>query len=135
MRNLDGETPLNLAGSLLVAHPNMLDPNFRRTVLFISAHDPNDGALGVIINRPLEKQVADLVTDVPPEGLADVPVFLGGPAAKNQLRLAAFDWQRGAGLTLNHTIALANSNGAAEQKSSSMCGLVGYAESRAGRLE
>ena len=79
MRNLDGETPVNLAGSLLVAHPNMLDPNFRRTVLFISAHDPNDGALGVIINRPLEKQVADLVTEVPPEGLADVPVFLGGP--------------------------------------------------------
>ena len=72
MRNLDGETPLNLAGSLLVAHPNMLDPNFRRTVLFISAHDPNDGALGVIINRPLEKQVADLVTEVPP---AVVPVF------------------------------------------------------------
>ena len=82
MRNLDGETPLNLAGSLLVAHPNMLDPNFRRTVLFISAHDPNDGALGVIINRPLEKQVADLVTEVPPEGLADVPVFLGARLAR-----------------------------------------------------
>src|SRR5437762_3670615 len=101
MRNLDGETPLNLAGSLLVAHPNMLDPNFRRTVLFISAHDPNDGALGVIINRPLEKQVADLVTEVPPEGLADVPVFLGGPVGKNQLIFAAFEWQKGAGLKLN----------------------------------
>ncbi len=45
MRNLGGETPRSLTGSLLVAHPNMLDPNFRRTVLFISAHDPNDGAL------------------------------------------------------------------------------------------
>jgi putative transcriptional regulator len=41
VRNLDNE-PLqrSLAGSLLVAHPNMLDPNFRRTVLFISAHEP-----------------------------------------------------------------------------------------------
>ena len=37
----------NFAGSLLVAHPNMLDPNFRRTVLFISEHQPNEGALGV----------------------------------------------------------------------------------------
>src|SRR5437762_3204085 len=58
MRNLDDE-PFSgsLAGSLLVAHPNMLDPNFRRTVLFISEHDPNEGALGVIINRPLETEV------------------------------------------------------------------------------
>ncbi len=63
----------------------MLDPNFRRTVLFVSEHDPNDGALGVIINRPLDRQVADVVTDIPPAGLADVPVFLGGTVGKNQL--------------------------------------------------
>ena len=135
MRNLDGETPLNLAGSLLVAHPNMLDPNFRRTVLFISAHDPNDGALGVIINRPLEKQVADLVTEVPPEGLADVPVFLGGPVGKNQLIFAAFEWQKGAGLKLNHNIALEEPNEGADQKRSSICAFVGYAGWGAGQLE
>ena len=135
MRNLDGETPLNLAGSLLVAHPNMLDPNFRRTVLFISAHDPNDGALGVIINRPLEKQVADLVTEVPPEGLADVPVFLGGPVGKNQLIFAAFEWQKGAGLKLNHNIALEKAKEGADQKRNSICAFVGYAGWGAGQLE
>ncbi len=81
MRNLSGEPPpRNLAGSLLIAHPNMLDPNFRRAVLFISAHDPEEGALGVIINRPLDKQVSDLVSEVPPAGLAEVPVFLVGYA-------------------------------------------------------
>jgi putative transcriptional regulator len=73
----------SLAGSLLVAHPNMLDPNFRRTVLFVSQHDPNEGALGVIINRPLDTQVADLVTETPPAALAEVPVFLGGPVGKS----------------------------------------------------
>lgn len=78
MRDLGPRKPQCFAGSLLVAHPNMLDPNFRRTVLFISAHDPDDGAIGVIINRPLEKNVADLVTETPPENLADVPVFLVG---------------------------------------------------------
>jgi putative transcriptional regulator len=135
MRNLDRETPRSLAGSLLVAHPNMLDPNFRRTVLFISAHDPGDGALGVIINRPLEKQVADLVTEVPPEGLADVPVFLGGPVGKNQLIIAAFEWQKGAGLKLNHNIALEEANEGADQKSSSICAFVGYAGWGAGQLE
>src|SRR5216684_7927702 len=106
MRNLGGETPRSLAGSLLVAHPNMLDPNFRRTVLFISAHDPNDGALGIIINRPLDRQVADIVSEAPPEGLADVPVFLGGPVGKNQLMFAAFEWETGTGLKLNHNVGI-----------------------------
>src|ERR1700704_4411614 len=69
MRNLRPEKPRSLAGSLLVAHPNMLDPNFRRAVLFISAHDPEDGAIGVILNRPLDKHVSDLVSDEPPAGL------------------------------------------------------------------
>ena len=81
MRNR-GEAPQSLAGSLLVAHPNMLDPNFRRSVLFVYAHDLVDGAGAVIINRPLDKQVADLITEAPPEGLADVPVFLGGPVER-----------------------------------------------------
>ena len=105
MRNLRPEKPRNLAGSLLVAHPNMLDPNFRRAVLFISAHDPEDGAIGVIINRPLKKNVADLVSETPPENLADVPVFFGGPVGNNQLMLAAFEWHKGEGLKLNqHSI-------------------------------
>ena len=69
MRNFGEDPPIqSLAGSLLVAHPNLLDPNFRRTVLFISAHDPAEGALGLIINRPLDRHVADLVTETPPAG-------------------------------------------------------------------
>src|SRR5439155_19523962 len=107
MRNLDDESPRrSLAGSLLVAHPNMLDPNFRRAVLFISAHDSKDGALGVIINRPLDRQVADLVTETPPANLAEVPVFLGGPVGKNQLMFAAFEWQKSKELKRNHNVDL-----------------------------
>ena len=101
MRNLRPEKTRNLAGSLLVAHPNMLDPNFRRAVLYISAHDPDDGAIGVIINRPLDKSVADFVSETAPENLADVPVFFGGPVGSNQLMLAQFEWQKGEGLKLN----------------------------------
>src|SRR5438477_12560685 len=98
MRNLGDGLPLSLAGSLLVAHPNMLDPNFRRAVLFISAHDAEDGALGVILNRPLDKQVADLANEAPPEGLGAVPVFLRGSVGKTQLLFATFAWQKGEGL-------------------------------------
>ena len=135
MRNLDEKpSSRSLAGSLLVAHPNMLDPNFRRTVLFISEHDPNEGALGVIINRPLDRQVADLMTDTPPPGLADVPVFLGGPVGKNQLMFAAFEWKKGDGFKLSHNAVLEHAGTAAVDKNL-ICAFVGYAGWGAGQLE
>ncbi len=137
MRDLDDRPPArSLAGSLLVAHPNMLDPNFRRAVLFISAHDPKDGALGVIINRPLDRHVADLVMEAPPAGLAEVPVFLGGPVGKNQLTFAAFEWEKGAGLKLNHDVRFEEASGAAgQEKPAAICAFVGYAGWGAGQLE
>ena len=135
MRNLDDEaSSRSLAGSLLVAHPSMLDPNFRRTVLFISEHDPNEGALGMIINRPLDRQVADLVTDTPPPGLAGVPVFLGGPVGKNQLMFAAFEWKKGHGFKLSHNVVLGHGSTAAGEKNL-ICAFVGYAGWGAGQLE
>src|SRR6267154_4841611 len=137
MGNFDEEpSSRSLAGSLLVAHPNMLDPNFRRAVLFISAHDPKDGALGVIINRPLDRQVADLVTETPPANLAEVPVFLGGPVGKNQLMFAAFEWQKSGGLKLNHNVDLKETSDELDQtKIITVCAFVGYAGWGAGQLE
>ena len=135
MRDVDGDGAQSLAGSLLVAHPNMLDPNFRRTVLFISAHDANDGALGVIINRPLEKYVADVMTEKPPAGLGDVPVFLGGPVGKDQLIIAAFEWQKGTGLSLNHNVGLDDAGESSQKQQAPICAFVGYAGWEAGQLE
>jgi putative transcriptional regulator len=137
MRDLGEEMgSRNFAGSLLVAHPNMVDPNFRRTVLFVSEHDPGEGALGVIINRPLDRPVAELVSGAPPAGLADVPVFLGGPVGKDQLMFAAFEWQKGTGLKLNHNIANDEATGTQAQKNLlTVCAFVGYAGWGAGQLE
>src|SRR5437588_11899724 len=135
MRNISRGTPRSLAGSLLVAHPNMLDPNFRRAVLYISAHDPKDGAVGVIINRPLDKKVVDLVSETPPERLADVPVFFGGPVGKNQLMFAAFEWGN-QGLNLNHDLADdGDPTATVAGKSPSICAFLGYAGWSAGQLE
>ena len=136
MRNLRPEKPRSLAGSLLVAHPNMLDPNFRRAVLFISAHDPEDGAIGVIINRPLDKNVADLVSETPPENLADVPVFFGGPVGNNQLMLAAFEWHKEEGLKLNqHSLGSDLSVPEASEALPPVFAFLGYAGWSAGQLE
>src|SRR5437773_12302930 len=136
MRNLDDEPSSgSLAGSLLVAHPNMLDPNFRRTVLFISEHELIKGALGVILNHPLDRQVYELVSEIPPAGLAEVPVFLGDPVGKKQLMFAAFEWQKGEGLKLNHHVALEQASDAAGEKLVTICAFVGYAGWGAGQLE
>ncbi len=134
MRHQPG-TPQNFTGQLLVAHPNMLDPNFRRSVLLISAHDAEEGAMGVIINRPLDKQVSELLTDPAPGALADVPVFLGGPVGTNQLMFAAFDWAGRDSLSLNQHVAIDEANELAEHDRNAIRAFVGYAGWTAGQLE
>lgn len=85
------ETPLKLAGSLLLAHPGLLDPNFRKSVVLLSAHSEESGAMGVILNRPLHKKLADISGDFAMGELADVPVFCGGPVKDKQLILSAWE--------------------------------------------
>ena len=84
------DTPPRLAGSLLLAHPGLLDPNFRRTVVLLSAHT-DEGAMGVILNRPLRKKLADISGDFALGDLSDVPVFCGGPVQEKQLILSAWE--------------------------------------------
>jgi putative transcriptional regulator len=135
MRNRGDDGPQDFTGSLLIAHPNMLDPNFRRSVLFISSHDPQEGAMGVILNRPIDKHVADLVSEAPPNGLGDVPVFLGGPVGKNQLMFAAFEWVDGEALKLNHSVDIDEAHDRVVEDPSSVRAFVGYAGWSAGQLE
>ena len=79
-----------MAGSLLLAHPAMRDPNFRRTVVLLSAHG-DDGAIGLVLNRPMRKQLGELNGEFAASPLAGVPVYQGGPVQTEQLFLAA--WQ------------------------------------------
>ena len=85
-----GKATTNLAGQLLLAHPSMRDPNFRRTVVLLSAHG-DDGAMGVVINRPLGKHLGDLNGQFATSSLAAVPLYHGGPVQTEQVILAA--WQ------------------------------------------
>lgn len=80
------------AGSLLVAHPTLNDPNFRRTVIFLTAHSQSDGSLGVIVNRETGRKLGEFAGEWTSSSLADVPVFAGGPVASEKLILAAWKW-------------------------------------------
>ena len=89
MRESSSKNSAPLTGSLLLAHPSMRDPNFRRTVVLLSAHDAK-GAMGVVMNRPLKKRLGELNADFALSPLANVPLFHGGPVQTEQLLLCAW---------------------------------------------
>jgi len=68
----------NLRGHLLIAGPNLWDPNFRRTVVLVG-HHTEDGAVGVVLNRALDVAVHEAVP--PLAGLVEPGerLYLGGP--------------------------------------------------------
>src|SRR5438034_1600126 len=70
----------SLKGRLLIASPKIVDPNFRRTVVFMTEHD-DDGAMGLILNRAAQTTIAEAVPDLAWVGDPDAPVHVGGPVA------------------------------------------------------
>ena len=68
----------SLRGQLLIASPVIDDPNFRRTVVLIAEHG-DEGAMGVVLNRPSETLVQDAAS--PLEVLVEPGslIFTGGP--------------------------------------------------------
>jgi putative transcriptional regulator len=66
----------SLKGQLLIAAPILIDPNFRRSVVLVIEHS-EEGALGVVLNRPTDLPVAEAVPEL--SQLDDGRVFAGGP--------------------------------------------------------
>lgn len=86
-QTVDGSLMMDLmddgivVGRILVATPLLDDPNFRRSVVFVLEHDDAEGTLGVVLNRPTEVPVGQVL---PPWGdLVTGPsvLFQGGPVA------------------------------------------------------
>ena len=76
----------SLKGKLVIAAPALIDPNFARTVVLVIDHDEH-GAMGLVLNRVAEAELAEAVPD-----LADVPevddrLFVGGPVQETSVLL------------------------------------------------
>lgn len=76
-------TPL-AKGVFLIATPALRDPNFRQTVILLCEHGP-EGALGVVVNRPTEMNIAEVLPQVPVLEGQGHRVYAGGPVQKNSL--------------------------------------------------
>jgi putative transcriptional regulator len=78
----------SVRGQLLIAGPTLLDPNFQRTVVLIVEHSP-EGALGLVLNRPSESSVGEVVSELEELVAAESPVFVGGPVQPGGLIVLA----------------------------------------------
>jgi putative transcriptional regulator len=72
-------------GVLLVAKPDLLDPNFRETVVLITQPVPGGGPLGVILNRPTQARLSEAWPDAGAVPEQYDRLYGGGPVARNQV--------------------------------------------------
>jgi putative transcriptional regulator len=81
----------SLRGQLLVAGPQLEDPNFRRTVVLVAEHGEG-GAMGLILNRPSHTVVEEAAPELGEVAEPDDIIFEGGPVQPTAVVvLAEFD--------------------------------------------
>lgn len=74
--------PVALPGRLLVATPDMADPNFSHTVVLLLAVRP-EGALGIVLNRPSDRRVDEVLPRWADRVAPPAVMFLGGPVGRD----------------------------------------------------
>jgi putative transcriptional regulator len=78
---------VDLTHHFLIAMPSMVDPNFARTLTYVCEHN-DQGALGVVINRPIDMTLATLFErvniDLRAHALRAAPVYYGGPVQQDR---------------------------------------------------
>lgn len=135
---------MNLTNHFLIAMPAMADPNFARSLTFICEHN-EQGALGIIVNRAIDMDVATLFEriEIPLQvpDLGGQPVYFGGPVQTDRgfvLHRPKGDWQ--STLPVSDDIGLTSSRDilqsvGAEGHPAEFLISLGYAGWAAGQLE
>jgi putative transcriptional regulator len=135
---------IDLTHHFLIAMPNMVDPYFAKSLTYICEHN-DQGALGVVINRPIDLSLQALFERInlafEAQDLRDVPVYFGGPVQTDRgfvLHQPVGKWHstlkvRGSlGLTTSKDILEAVGNGSGPAK---LLVTLGYSGWAAGQLE
>jgi len=81
--------PSYLKHHFLIAMPQMADPNFAQTLIYLIEHGP-EGAMGLIVNRPSGLSLADVLEQLRPDEpipalCQSLPIFAGGPVSQDVL--------------------------------------------------
>lgn len=135
---------MNLTAHFLIAMPAMVDPHFSRTLTFVCEHN-DQGALGIVVNRPIEMNLHGLLEQVsiaaPSDTLKSVAIHFGGPVQVDRgfvLHHPVGEWQStlaigdGLGLTTSKDILEAVARGEGPHQ---LLVTLGYAGWAPGQLE
>lgn len=135
---------LNLTDNFLIAMPTLEDPYFAHALVYICEHNEN-GALGIIVNRPIDMDLAGLFEKIDlkleAENLAKLPVYFGGPVHLDRgfvLHRPVGQWQ--STLAVNSEVGLTSSRDVlaavgSDGLPSEFIVTLGYAGWDAGQLE
>jgi putative transcriptional regulator len=98
----------SLAGQLLIAMPNLADPNFWQAVVLLGVHSDEEGAFGLIINRTLDVDLHEILEELGEEATpGELPdVFGGGPVQPSHGFVL---YERGRHLVADDEIAISDS--------------------------
>ncbi len=135
---------MNLTDHFLIAMPNMVDPHFSRTLTYVCEHN-DQGALGLVVDRPLDMTLSALLSQVDVSHAAPMlqkmPVHFGGPVQVDRgfvLHQPVGEWQSTLavngriGLTTSKDVLVAVGNGEGPAK---LLVTLGYAGWAPGQLE
>ncbi len=141
MKNVE---PSYLKHQFLIAMPHMADPNFAQTLTYIVEHSA-EGAMGLVVNRPQELNLADILEQLrpdidPPTACHGVPIYIGGPVQTDRgfvLHPSGPTFQAtvelgGLALSTSQDVLFAIADGVGPKKSLITLGYAGW---EAGQLE
>ena len=104
---------INLSHHFLIAMPNMVDPNFAKSLTYICEHN-DQGALGVVVNRPMDMTLQSLFEQIEiplrDDRRGKLPIYYGGPVQEDRgfvLHRPPGGWQ--STLTVRDEVALTTS--------------------------
>ena len=135
---------INLTDHFLIAMPAMVDSYFSRALVYVAEHNDR-GALGVIVNRPIDMRLGTLLEKIDlaleAQGFTDLPVLFGGPVQTDRgfvLHRPIGQWQ--STLVVNKHVGLTSSRDILQSVASSgqprdVMVALGYAGWSAGQLE
>ena len=91
---------VNLTHHFLIAMPAMVDPHFANSLTYVCEHNP-DGALGIVVNKPLPMRLQDVLEQMNLEAhtatIAEKAVLRGGPVSTDRgfvLHRPGGKWER-----------------------------------------
>lgn len=125
----------SIAGRVLVSHPLQRDEHFCETVVLIHTHTADDGAMGVILNRPMGQCLGQVQDDFSVGPLAVVPIHVGGPCSADRMALGGWKFSARGPAAIRYGISREEAEALAVVGDYRLFAYVGYAGWSPGQLE